>query len=166
MAKKEKKTETAFECLSVTSVQVYPFRDGAKLGNMLGLANVVLNDQLLLSGLRIMDGINGKFVGYPPNPLYKGEDFRSSVFPITRALREHIENCVLEKYITEMENPSIKFEVELTHHELSGASLQMEIIAANEKDAEAKAKDRAIEIIPATKESRKEWVILKVNKHE
>ena len=46
MAKKEKKTETAFECLSVTSVQVYPFRDGAKLGNMLGLANVVLNDQL------------------------------------------------------------------------------------------------------------------------
>ena len=163
--KKKAKEETAFECLSVTSVQVYPFRDGARCGNILGLANV-LNDQLLLSGLRIMDGINGMFVGYPPNPLYKGEDFRSSVFPITRALREHIENCVLEKYIAETENPSVKFEVELTHQELSGASLQMEIIAANEKDAEAKAKDRAIEIIPATKESRKEWVILKVNKHE
>ena len=166
MAKKEKKAEAEFECLSVTSVQVFPFRDGAKLGNMLGLANVVLNGQLLLSGLRIMDGANGMFVGYPPNPLYKGEDLRSSVFPITRALREHIENCVLEKYMYETDNPNVKFEVELTHQELSGASLQMEIIAANETDAESKAKDRAIEIIPATKDSRKEWVILKVNKHE
>ena len=98
MAKKTKKQSNGFECLSVTSVQVYPFRDGAKLGNMLGLANVVLNDQLLLSGLRIMDGINGKFVGYPPNPLYKGEDFRSVCSPITRELREHIESTVLTKY--------------------------------------------------------------------
>ena len=167
MATKKKATETtAFECLSVTNVQVFPFREGAKLGNMLGLANVVLNDQLQISGLRIMDGVNGMFVGYPPNPLYKGEDLRSSVFPITRALREHIENCVLEKYLYETENASVKFEVELTHQELSGASLQMEIIATSETEAESKAKERAIEIIPATKDSKEEWVILKVNKHE
>ena len=167
MATKKKATEEkAFECLAVTNVQVYPFREEAKFGKMLGLATVVLNDQLTIRGLRIMGGENGMFVGYPADPFYKGEDLRSSVFPITRALREHIENCVLEKYNTETENASVKFEVELTHQELSGASLQMEIIAANEKDAESKAKDRAIEIIPATKESRKEWVILKVNKHE
>ena len=166
MAKKEVKTEKAFECLSVTNVQVFPFREGAKLGNMLGLANVVLNDQLKISGLRIMDSVNGLFVGYPPNPLYKGEDLRSSVFPITRALREHIENCVLEKYQYEMANPSVKFEVELTHQELSGASLQMEIIAASETEAESKAKERAIEIIPATKDSKEEWVVLKITLHE
>ena len=41
MATKKKATEkTAFECLSVTNVQVFPFREGAKLGNMLGLANL------------------------------------------------------------------------------------------------------------------------------
>lgn len=169
MAKKEQKevkTEKDFDCLSVTAVQVFPFREGANVGKMLGLANVVLNNQLQISGLRIMDGVNGMFVGYPPNPLFKGEDLRSSVFPITRALREHIENCVLEKYMYETENPTAKFEVELTHQELSGAALQMEIIAKNEKEAEKKAKERAIEIIPATKESKEEWVILKVNKHE
>lgn len=166
MAKKEVKTEKAFECLSVTNVQVFPFREGANMGNMLGLANVVLNDQLKLSGLRIMDSVNGLFVGYPPNPLYKGEDLRSSVFPITRALREHIENCVLEKYQYEMANPGVKFEVELTHQELSGASLQMEIIATSERDMESKAKERATELIPATKDSKDEWVFLKVQKHE
>lgn len=166
MAKKEVKTEKAFECLSVTNVQVFPFRDGANLGKMLGLATVVLNDQLSIRGLRIMDGENGMFVGYPIDPFYKGEDSRSTVLPITRALREHIENCVLEKYLYETENPGIKFEVELTHQVLSGASLQMEIIATSDRDMEAKAKERAIELIPATKDRKDEWVFLKVQKHE
>lgn len=166
MAKKEVKTEKAFECLSVTSVQVFPFRDGARCGNILGLANVVLNDQLVIRSLRVMDGVNGMFVGYPNDPFYKDEDLRSIVFPMTKALREHIENCVLEKYLYETENASVKFEVELTHRDLSGAALQMEIIATSEKEAEKKAKARAIEIIPATKDSKEEWTILKVQKHE
>lgn len=166
MAKKEQKTENGFECMSVTSVQVYPFREEAKLGKILGLATVVLNDQLVIRGLRVMDGDNGRFVGYPNDPFYKGEDLRSTVFPMTRALREHIENCVLEKFLYETENASVKFEVELTHRDLSGAALQMEIIAASEKEAEKKAKERAIEIIPTTKECKKEWVILKLEKHE
>ena len=166
MAKKEKKAGTGFDCLAVTNVQVYPFREEAKLGKMLGLATVVLNDQLTIRGLRIMDGEYGMFVAYPNDPFYKGEDLRSTVFPITRALREHIENCVLEKYLYETENATVKFEVELTHRDLSGAALQMEIIATSEKKAETKAKARAIEIIPFTKDSKEEWVILKVEKHE
>jgi hypothetical protein len=45
-----------------------------------------------------MDGENGLYVGYPNDPFYKGEDFRSVCCPMTKQLREHIENCVLEKY--------------------------------------------------------------------
>ena len=88
----------AFDCLAVTQVQVFPFKEGVNLGHLKGLAQVVLNDQLVIRGLRIMDGLNGLFVSYPVDPFYKGEDFRSIVNPITRQLREHIENCVLEKY--------------------------------------------------------------------
>ncbi len=102
MAKNEKEEEgqktTQFECLAVTNVQVFPFKEGPSLGHMKGLATVVLNDQMLIRGLRVMDGENGLFVGYPNDPFYKGEDFRSICNPITRQLREHIENCVLEKY--------------------------------------------------------------------
>lgn len=90
--------EQKFDCLSVTNVEVYPFQEGPSMGHMKGLATVVLNDQLHIRGLRIMEGENGLFVGYPVDPFFKGDDFRHIVNPMTRELREHIENCVLEKY--------------------------------------------------------------------
>ena len=98
MNKKTEEVSSAFDCLAVTSVQVYPFKEGPFTGKMLAMASIVLNDQLQVRGLRIMEGENGLFVGYPNDPFYKGEDFRSICFPMTRQLREHIENCVLEKY--------------------------------------------------------------------
>ena len=45
-----------------------------------------------------MEGENGMFVGYPVDPFFKGEEFRSVCQPTTSTLREHIENVVLEKY--------------------------------------------------------------------
>ena len=86
------------ETLKVTSVQVYPFSH--PVDRKLGLASVVLNDQLLIRDLRIVDGENGIFVAYPiVTKEHDPEGFqRSAVFPIIRALREHIENAVLEKY--------------------------------------------------------------------
>lgn len=100
MSKKpaEKEISSAFSCLAVTQVQVYPFKEGPSMGNLLGLASIILNDQLMIRGLRIMNGENGLYVSYPNDPFYKGEDFRSVCFPMTSQLREHIETCVLEKY--------------------------------------------------------------------
>ena len=94
---KEMREPTTFDCLAVTQVQVFPFKDNG-LTSLKGFANVVLNDQLLLRGLRINDSSNGLWVGFPTDPFYKGDDFRSLVVPMTKQLREHIENCVLEKY--------------------------------------------------------------------
>ena len=98
--KKEKvvNVSTNFDCLAVTQVLVYPFRDGASLGHIKGLATIVLNDQMEIRGLRVMDGANGLFVSYPLDPFFKGEEYKTICSPISRQLREHIENCVLEKY--------------------------------------------------------------------
>ena len=71
------------------------------MGHIKGLATVVLNDQLVIRSLRIMEGENGLFIGYPLDPFFKGEELRSITNPLTRALREHIENVVLEKYQAE-----------------------------------------------------------------
>lgn len=97
MAQK-KKSSIDFDCLAVTSVQVYPLKECPYMGNIKGLASVVLNDQFLVRGLRVMEGENGMFVGYPIDPFFKGEYLRCIAQPITRKLREHIENCILEKY--------------------------------------------------------------------
>jgi len=83
--------------LKITQVQVYPF-NGETMGYTKGLATVVLNDVLLIRGLRVMDGPNGLFVAFPLDPFFKGEDFRSIVEPCNGDLREYIEECVLEKY--------------------------------------------------------------------
>jgi stage V sporulation protein G len=99
MSKKEIKS---FDCLAVSEVRVFPFREGPSIGSMKALAEIVLNDQFIVRGLRIKDGENGLYVAYPLDPFYKGEESRSICNPITRQLREHIENCVLEKY-TEMQ---------------------------------------------------------------
>lgn len=96
--RKETENSVMFDCLVVTHVEVFPFVQGPSMGHLKGLASIVLNDQLHIRGLRINDGENGLFVGFPFDPFYKGEDFRSIVCPMTRQLREHIENCVLEKY--------------------------------------------------------------------
>lgn len=101
MATVNETVEHTFDCLAVTSVQVFPFKE--TLGRVKGMAVVVLNDQLIVRGLRVLDGENGLFVSYPVDPFFKGEEFRSIVFPITRQLREHIENCVLEQYQQAME---------------------------------------------------------------
>lgn len=98
MKSKNEKTESAFDCLAVTDVKVFPFMVGQDMGHMKGIANIVLNDQFIVRGLRIMEGVNGLFVGYPNDPFYKGEDFRFVCAPVTRQLKEYIENCVLEKY--------------------------------------------------------------------
>lgn len=92
----EKKTD--YKCLSVTRVYVYPFKEGMSLGKIKAKASIVLNDQLIIRGLRVTDGVNGLFVGWPCDPFFKSEESRYIATPMTRELREHIENCVLEKY--------------------------------------------------------------------
>lgn len=91
--------DSQFDVLAVTKVEVFPFKEGPSMGHIKGLANIVLNDQLNIRGLRIMGGKDGFSVGFPNDPFYRGEELRSVVCPITRQLREHIENCVLEKYM-------------------------------------------------------------------
>lgn len=97
---KQKEESAAFDCLAVTACEVFPFQDCAYGGKIKGTASVTLNDQLVVRGLRVIDGANGLYVGFPCDPFYSGEEFRYVVCPITRQLREHIENCILEKYQT------------------------------------------------------------------
>ena len=90
--------------LKVTSCQVYPLE--APTGKTIALCRVVLNDELQLTGLRVVDGSNGLFVAYPNDPTYKGDDYRSLFYPITKELREHIEDVVLSQYESQVVNVS------------------------------------------------------------
>lgn len=84
--------------MQVTDCKIFPFKEGPSMGRLKALVNIVIGDQFIIRGLRVMDGENGLFVNYPVDPFFKGDDSRSLCAPITRAMREHIESTVLEKY--------------------------------------------------------------------
>jgi len=90
--------------MEVTNVQIFPFKEGCKIGNIRALATIVIDDSFMVRGLRVTDGKSGLFVGYPNDPFYKGDGFSSILQPITRELREKIENAVLEAYQKEVKN--------------------------------------------------------------
>lgn len=96
--KKQFRPAPAFDCLAVTDVEVKVFPSLPGADHIKGVAQIVLNDQMIIRGLRIMDGTSGLFVSYPIDPFFKGESFQFLVNPLTHQLREHIENCILEKY--------------------------------------------------------------------
>lgn len=82
--------------LSITAVQVFPLKE--PVGKTSALARIVLADQLQLTGLRVVDGSNGLFVAYPNDTSYKGEDYRSLFYPLTRDLRDSVSAAVIAAY--------------------------------------------------------------------
>ena len=94
----KKNSSIDFDWMEVTEVNVNKFKSLPGANHIKGVAEIVLNGQLILRGLRIIEGSMGLYVGYPIDPFFKGEDLRCIAQPITRNLRENIENCILEKY--------------------------------------------------------------------
>ena len=105
-----KKKINAFDCICVTDVRISPIKQIEGLTHTKALAEIVFNDQLLIRGIRVVEGENGLYISYPfPFHPTKGEDGqpRSSVFPITNALRDHVESVVLEKYNDTINNEKV-----------------------------------------------------------
>ena len=90
--------------LAISNVTVFPIREPT--GKTRAFARVVLADQLQLTGLRVVDGTQGLFVSYPNDPSYKGDDYRSIYYPVTRELRDAVEAAVLAGYAEATREPT------------------------------------------------------------
>jgi stage V sporulation protein G len=89
------KKKSFFDVLVCTDVQVYPVKERGKTK---AIAKVVINEQLVLTGLRVIDGANGFFVSYPIDLTNQSEEYHSIYYPLVKELRDHVELCILEKY--------------------------------------------------------------------
>lgn len=65
-------------------------------------ATVCFNDNFLLSGVKVIDGKYGLFVGMPSKRIKTGE-FKDTAFPVTAEFRKELEKAVLEAYAKETE---------------------------------------------------------------
>lgn len=89
--------ETTAGCYRVTSCRIYPILPLS--GKTRALVGMVLGDQLQLTAMRIVDGANGLFLSPPNDPSYKGDEYRSLYYGLTKELRDHMETVAVHHYI-------------------------------------------------------------------
>jgi len=68
-----------------------------------GFASITLDEELVIKGLKIVDGKKGLFVSMP-NEKGKDDKYYDTVFPLNKELRSDIEDAVLDAY-DEAEDP-------------------------------------------------------------
>lgn len=87
--------------MEITEIRVFKMENKGKL---LGYANVVLNNSIVLRGIKIIDGTKGKFIAMPARLDSKAikPRFREFYHPINSESREIISNAVLQAYEKEI----------------------------------------------------------------
>lgn len=65
-------------------------------------ASVCIDDSFLIKGIKVVDGIHGRFVAMPSRKTRNGE-FKDVCFPITKEIRDEVEKAVLEAYSKKVE---------------------------------------------------------------
>ena len=70
-------------------------------GKMLAYATVTLNDSIVISGIRLYDGDNGRFILFPSRTSKKGRKF-DVAFPCKDEMREMILKEIEFEYLNEV----------------------------------------------------------------
>ena len=65
-------------------------------------ASICFDDAFLIKGLKVVNGSKGMFVAMPSRKTKHGE-YLDICFPITKELREEVNNAVLEAYRKKLE---------------------------------------------------------------
>lgn len=70
--------------------------------NLKAYATVCINDSFLVSGIKVVDGKYGLFVGMPSKRIKTGE-FKDTAFPVNAEFRKELEVAVLDAYSKKLE---------------------------------------------------------------
>ena len=81
--------------IDITETRIFPFKNAKT--KVKAFAHIILNGALRLGGLRVIEGENGLFVGYPSE---KGKDgnFYDVYHPINKESRTLIQDAILADY--------------------------------------------------------------------
>lgn len=79
--------------MKITDVKVNPYEKKA----LRGFASITIDDEFVVTGLRILSGKKGLFVSMPSQEGRDGEYYDTS-FPLNKETRDYISNEVLAAY--------------------------------------------------------------------
>lgn len=84
--------------LEITDVVIFPMKKRVKGNNLAAFARLVLNDQFIVSGIRIYEENTGPIVSFPRETCKSNGKSYEIVFPITMELRFYLISQVLNQY--------------------------------------------------------------------
>lgn len=82
--------------MDITKVNVRKYNQPKN--NLKGFATVTLDDELVLTGIKIIKGNKGLFLGMPSSYWESDEEYHDIFFPVTADFREELTEQVLEAY--------------------------------------------------------------------
>lgn len=81
--------------MKITEVKIYPVKKGDTLK---AFAAITFDEAFVVKGLKVIEGKKGLFVAMPSTEGRKKGEYFDSVYPITKELRESINDAVIEEY--------------------------------------------------------------------
>lgn len=82
--------------MKITDVRVKKIV-GEEAGRLKAYVDLTFDEVLVIHGLKLIEGENGKFIAMPSRKMPDGE-FKDIVHPINPALRNEITDIVIKKY--------------------------------------------------------------------
>ena len=86
--------------MQITDIRI---RKVEKEGKMKAVVSITIDDEFVVHDIKVIEGEKGLFIAMPSRKANDGE-YRDIAHPIKSATLENIQNMILEKYKTEIEN--------------------------------------------------------------
>ena len=86
--------------MQITDIRI---RKVEKEGKMKAVVSITIDDEFVVHDIKVIEGEKEHFIAMPSRKANDGE-YRDIAHPINSATREKIQNMILEKYKTEIEN--------------------------------------------------------------
>lgn len=84
--------------IEITDVAIFPIKTPQEGSKLEAFVKVTLNGSFVVSGIRIVRGSKGLFLGFPQNYNKETKEAYDICFPVTADLRDAITSVVLHKY--------------------------------------------------------------------
>jgi len=89
--------------MQITDIRI---RKIEKEGKMKAVVSITIDDEFVVHDIKVIEGEKGLFIAMPSRKATDGE-YKDIAHPIKSSTREKIQEMILDKYRTEIENADV-----------------------------------------------------------
>lgn len=83
--------------MKITKVQIN-WKNNKEDEKVKGIVSITLDEEFVVSGIKIIEGKNGLFVSMPQSKNQKTNEYNDICFPVTKEFRETLIDSILEEF--------------------------------------------------------------------